>query len=363
MRAQGSPSGGPEWQGKERATMEIGSYMDTHGVAIRSDTEFWLESIPPQDIQPVKYAQLAERVGFHSLWFPDHVTLPLQTTNVHIANPETGKRHYPTKPVLFDALATMAAVAVTTERIKLGTSVLISPYRPPLHDARQFATVDWLSNGRVIAGVGAGWAKEEFEALGLPYDRRGDMTDECIEIYKRAWTDDVVAFHGEFYNFDNLSMDPKPVQKPYPPIVFGGQSMVGARRSARLCDGFYPVFAHPNARPADNDRFLDAIRQEAERGKRDLSDFMLMGVTVARITDADDPDVKKDRRPNCVGTPEMILSDLQGYAEAGYSLMIVFQETRSRTSAELFERLEQFGNEIIPTAKGFKPGGEWMPVP
>ena len=202
--------------------MEIGTYMNSHGAMFRSETEVWLESLPPQDFEPVRLARLAERVGFHSLWFPDHVTLPLKTTNVKVANPETGKRHYPEKPEMFDALTTMAAVAVTTERIKLATSVLISPYRPPLHDARQFATLDWLSNGRLIAGVGAGWAKEEFEALGLPYDRRGDMTDECIEVYKRAWTDDVVAFHGEFYDFANLSMDPKPLQKPWPPIVFGG---------------------------------------------------------------------------------------------------------------------------------------------
>ena len=92
----------------------------------------WLESLAPQDIEPVRFAQLAERVGLHSLWFPDHVTLPLKTINVHIVNPETGKRHYPEKPVLFDALATLAAVAATTERIKLATSVLISPYRPPV---------------------------------------------------------------------------------------------------------------------------------------------------------------------------------------------------------------------------------------
>ncbi len=343
--------------------MQIGTLMDTHGVAFRSETEVRLASLPPQDIEPVRFARLAERVGFHSLWFPDQVTLPLKTTNVKVANPETGKRHYPEKPDMFDALTTMAAVAVTTERIKLATSVLISPYRPPLHDARQFATLDWLSNGRLIAGVGAGWAKEEFEALGLPYDRRGDMTDECIEVYKRAWTDDVVAFHGEFYDFANLSMDPKPVQKPWPPIVFGGQSKAGARRSARLCDGFYPLFVHPRARPHEIDHFQDEIRREAERVGRDLSDFMLIGGVGVRITDADDPHLKRKVRPICEGTPEMILSDLEEFAEAGYSLMVVNQDCQTRTAAELFERTEQFGQEILPIAKEFKPGGEWQPVP
>ncbi len=343
--------------------MEIGTSMNSHGAMFRSETEVWLESLPPQDFEPVRLARLAERVGFHSLWFPDHVTLPLKTTNVKVANPETGKRHYPEKPEMFDALTTMAAVAVTTERIKLATSVLISPYRPPLHDARQFATLDWLSNGRLIAGVGAGWAKEEFEALGLPYDRRGDMTDECIEVYKRAWTDDVVAFHGEFYDFANLSMDPKPLQKPWPPIVFGGQSMASARRAARLCDGFYPLFVHPRARPHEIDHFQDEIRREAERVGRDLSDFMMIGGVGVRITDADDPHLKRRVRPICEGTPEMILSDLEEFAEAGYSLMVVNQDCQTSTAAELFERTEQFGQAILPIAKEFKPGGEWQPVP
>lgn len=344
--------------------MEIGSYMNSHGLIVRSETEFWLENIDASEMRPLEFAQLAERLGYHSLWFPDHVTLPLQTTPVHIANPDSGKRHYVERPQLMDALTTMAAVAAVTERIKLATSVLISPYRPPLHDARQFATVDWLSNGRVIAGVGAGWAKEEFDALLLDHDKRGEMTDECIQVYKTSWEDETPQFEGEFYRFSNITMDPKPVQKPRPPIVFGGMSRAGARRAARLCDGFYPIFMHPAARPHDLDHFQDEIRREAERVGKDLSKFMMIGLVGVRITSADDPSLKRDPRPICEGTPEMILEDLQQFAEAGYSLMVIHQDCRDTQSAEeLFERLEQCGEEIIPTAKGFKPGGEWMPVP
>ena len=159
-------------------------------------------------------------------------------------------------------------------------------------------------------------------------------------------------------------MDPKPVQSPRPPIVFGGMSMAGARRAARLCDGWYPIFLHPRARPHDLDHFQDEIRREADRVGTDLSQFQMMGLVGVRLTDANDPSLKRDPRPICEGTPEMILSDLQEFAEAGYSLMVTLQDCRdTRSPAELFERLEQFGQEVIPAAKEFQPSGEWLPVP
>jgi probable F420-dependent oxidoreductase len=172
---------------------------------------------------------------------------------------------------MLDAAVTMGAVAASTNTLKLGTSVLIVPYRNPLSDARQFATVDALSNGRLILGVGAGWMKEEFDALGLSYAERGAMANECIEIFKRSWTTEVVDFHGRFYNFDSVSMDPKPVKKPRPPIIFGGVVPAGARRAARYCDGFYPIFLDPQAEPKRFAPLLDEIRREAGRLGRDLS--------------------------------------------------------------------------------------------
>jgi probable F420-dependent oxidoreductase len=344
--------------------MEIGCKMNSHGLIVRGNTDFRLENIDALEMRPLQFAHLVERAGYHSLWFSDHVTLPLQTVPVHFANPESGERHYVERPQMLDALTTMAAVAAVTERVKLATAALIAPYRPPLHDARQLATVDWLSNGRLIAGVGAGWAKEEFAALGLDYERRGDQTDECIQIYKTSWEDETPHFDGEFYKFSNITMDPKPVQKPRPPIVFGSTSKAGARRAARLCDGFYPIFMHPAARPHDLDHLLDEIRCEAERVGKDLTKFMLVAEISARLTTADDPSLKRDLRPICEGTAEMILSDLQSFAEAGYSLAVIHQDCRDTRSAdELVERVEQFGQEIIPTAKTFQPGGEWMPVP
>ena len=190
------------------------------------------------------------------------------------------------------------------------------------------------------------------------------MTDECIQVYKTAWTEDTPHFEGQYYRFANITMDPKPVQRPHPPIVFGGVSQAGARRAARLCDGFYPLFIHPGARPHDLDHLQDAIRREAECVDRDLSTFQMIGVVGARLTSADDPSLRCTPRPICEGTAEMILADLEAFAAAGYSSMVVEHDCRdTKSAAELFERVEAFGEEVLPMAASFTAGGEWQPVP
>jgi hypothetical protein len=132
-------------------------------------------------------------ICLHSIWFPDHVCMPISSTSAHVAN-ESRARGYEPRHEILDGAVVMGAIATATTRLKLGTSVLIAPYRHPLNDARQLATVDVLSGGRLLAGVGAGWLEEEFAALGLSFKEHGRMTDECIEIYKRSWTDEVVSF-------------------------------------------------------------------------------------------------------------------------------------------------------------------------
>src|SRR4030095_15162472 len=255
--------------------MDIGIYANTHGLGYRQDSNFFARSIPASQMQTVQIARLAEGAGFHSLWFPDHVCMPVQSTSAHVAN-ASGTRAYESHHTLLDAAVMMGAVAVSTTRIKLGTSVLIAPYRHPLSDARQFATVDVLSNGRLLFGVGAGWMEEEFTALGLSYAERAGRTNECIEIYKRCWTDELVSFFGRFYNFTDLSMDPKPVQRPRPPIIYGGVTRIGARRAARYCDGFYPIFLDTYADPRRFASLQDEIRREVEQRRRDLSQFAMI---------------------------------------------------------------------------------------
>ena len=250
--------------------MQLGFFMNTHGLGIRDDDDWWLQPIPAEEMVPLEIARIGEEGGFHSLWFSDHVAMPPQSVPIAYANPASGKRHYPARPVMMDGAAVMGAVAATTQRIKMAPSVLIAPYRPPMHDARQFSTIDHLSNGRLIMGVGAGWCREEFDGLGLRFEDRVAMTEECIEIYKRAWDHEgeLVTFKGKHYSFENLSMDPKPVQRPHPPIIYGGTTPLGARVAARSCDGLYPMFPSPRAQPQDKDDLLEIIRREADQNGR-----------------------------------------------------------------------------------------------
>ena len=338
--------------------MEIGMYAPTHGIGLRDDENFFAQSIPATEMQPVRIAQIAERIGMHSMWFPDHVCMPISSTSGHVAN-ESRTRAYEPSHNLLDAAPVMGAVAAGTSRLRLGTSVLIAPYRGPLNDARQMATVDVLSSGRVIMGVGAGWLKEEFDALGLDYHARGPMTEECIEIYKRSWNDDVVAFHGDHYNFDDLSMDPKPVQQPSIPIVFGSVVPAGARRAGQLCDGFYPIFLDPGADPQRFAGLQDIIRQELDAAKKDPGDFSMLCISSAQITDADHAQSKRSPRKICTGTAGQILEDLQRFADAGYSLVVLIFDCPSGRIAELQEQVERLGVEVMPAAHEIPVAGEW----
>ena len=338
--------------------MHIGMYATTHGLMYRDGTNAFLRSLSVSVMQPVKIAQLIEQMGFHSMWFPDHVCMPLQSASEHVAN-TSGQRAYESHHSMLDAAVTMGAVAMSTSRLKLGTSVLISPYRHPLSDARQFATVDHLSNGRLLFGVGAGWMQEEFAAVSVPYEGRGPRTDECIEIYKRSWMQDVVSFQGRFYQFDNVSMDPKPIQRPHPPLIYGGVTAGGARRAIRYCDGFYPIFLDTYADPTRYADLQDLIRREGEKLKRDLSRFSMIGVASARLTAANAPEAQAKRRRICTGTSEQVLGDLARFAEAGYSLVILFFDCPSGQMAELEEQIHHCGQEIIPPAARIIPKGEW----
>ena len=340
--------------------MDIGLYGTTHGVGYRDNVNFFLKSVPADKMDPVRFAQLSERAGFHSMWFGDHVCMPMVSSSAHVAN-ASGQRAYESRHNMLDIAVTMSAIAQGTSTLKFGPSVIIAPYRNPLSDARQFATVDIISKGRLIFGVGAGWMKEEFDALGLPFKERGAITNECIEIYKRSWTADEVEFHGKYFNFERLSMDPKPFQKPRPPIIFGGVVAEGARRAARHCDGFYPIFLDTHAEPARYASLQDEIRREGDRMRRDLSKFYMMAVASARATDPGDPQTNLRPRPILTGSADQVLSDLERFANAGYSLVVIIFDCNGRVE-ELAEQIQRFGEEIIPAARQIKAKGGWSPV-
>ena len=342
--------------------MDIGLYATTHGLGYRDNTNFLARSLPAEHMQPVETAQLADRLGYHSMWFPDHVCMPLESASAHVAN-ASGTRAYESRHTMLDAAVTMGAVALMTNQLKLGTSVLIAPYRNPLSDARQFATIDHLSQGRLLFGIGAGWMQEEFAAMGIAYANRAAQTEECIEVYKRAWTHEEVSFDGKFYNFSALSMDPKPAQQPRPPIIYGGVTLAGARRAARICDGFYPIFLDTYAEPSRYATHQDLIRKELDTQGRDPAEFSMIGVTSARLTSADNPHAYANPRRICTGTPEQVLSDLARFANAGYALMVCFFDCPSGQRRELTDQIQQFAEDVLPHARSLTAQGGWNPTP
>ncbi len=333
--------------------MELGIYATSHGVGYRHGENFFAHHIDATAMRPVEVAQCTEAAGFHSMWFPDHVCMPQASTSGHVAN-ASRTRAYQSRHNMLDAAVLMGAVAAATTRLKLGTSVLIAPYRGPLNDARQFATVDVLSNGRLILGVGAGWMEEEFTALGLSHSDRGAMTEECIEIYKRCFCDDVVAFDGAHYAFENLSMDPKPVQRPRPPIIFGSVAPAGARRAAKYCDGLYPIFLDPGADPARFANLQDIVRSELDALGRDPTTFSMLALASMRVTERPLPE---DGRPICSGHPEQVLADLERFAAAGYTHVVAFFDCPSGEVDELLEQIDHTGKRVIPEAKAITAKG------
>ena len=326
--------------------MDIGLAMSTHGLLTRDERDFFLQRLEPAEMRVVELAQLADRLGYHSLWFSDHVCMGRDLGAAHTAN-ESGTRAYPNQPVMLDVVATIGALATTTERVRLAPSVLIAPYRHPLTVAHQFATLDVLSDGRLIMSAGSGWDPQEFAAVGADFEHRGPVTEECIEIWKHAWTAPWLDWHGRFYEITDVSLEPKPVQKPHPPIVFGAVTEVGARRAARTSNGMYPMFLDAHADPGRFDGLRGVVLREGERVGRDLSGFRLYAFASGLVTDA----AANGRRRTLTGNADQVIGDLERFAEHGYSHVTMHFEVPSGTVAELFETVERFAAEVLPAAR------------
>ena len=333
--------------------MDIGLTMSTHGLLTRDEQDFFLQRLEPAEMRPLELAALAERLGYHSVWFSDHIVMGRDTATRHTAN-VSGTRAYPDRPVMLDVVATMGAIAARTRTIRLASSVHIAPYRHPLNSAHQLATVDVLSDGRLIVGVGSGWDPQEFAAVGADFEHRGAVTEECIEIYKLAWTQPWLEHHGRFFDIADVSLEPKPVQKPHPPIVFGAVTPAGARRAARVADGLYPMFLDSYADPGRFSHLREAVVREADRVGRDLAGFRLYAFASALVVDGSDPMAESRRRPTLTGTVEQVVAELEQFAAHGYSHVTVHFHVRSGTIGELFEIVEQFAAEVLPAARALE---------
>ena len=209
----------------------------------------------------VELVQAGEEAGFESAWTVEHTVVPEGYASSY-PYADSGRMAGGHDDIpLPDPLIWMAYVAAATSRIRFATGILILPQHNPVITAKQVATLAYMSGGRIMLGIGVGWMKEEFNALGVPFEGRGKRTDEYIQAMRALWTQDKPTFHGDYVQFENAYCRPQPQQKPVP-IIVGGHSNAAARRAGRLGDGYFP------AREAPQD-LIALVRQTAEESGRD----------------------------------------------------------------------------------------------
>jgi probable F420-dependent oxidoreductase len=291
---------------------------------------------------------VADELGADILWAVDHIAFPYGFKAVYpYATHEFGES--PDVPLeWWDCLSVLAFLAARTERVLIGTGVLVLPYRHPVATAKAVATVDQLSGGRVLFGVGVGWLQDEFEALQLlPFPERGAVTDEQLQVMQAVWTQDRAAFDGRFYRFPEISVTPKPRQRPHPPILVGGNSPAALRRTVRYGDGWHALMLLPSEMAAHRDRLMKMAGDAGRSG--DIPVSLLVGAHLTKDASVyptlDDP----HRRQSMVGTVEQIVDQLVAYRDVGVEHVHTFvttDDTFGRTDP--VDGMELFLREVWP---------------
>jgi probable F420-dependent oxidoreductase len=289
----------------------------------------------------LELAELAESAGLESIWVADHVIFPATFTSKY---PYSATGTFPldmTKEPLLEPIATMGVLVGATQRVKIGTAVLVMPYRNPVLLARMLVTLDVLSGGRTMLGAGVGWLAEEFAALDArPFVARGRVTDECIEIVKRMCQGGEVSFRGEHFQLDPVVSSPGSVQRPHPPILVGGTSNAALRRAARLGDGWLST----GLRPERLLERLSALQKLCEAQGRRFADLSLGHKLFINIGEArKGTDGSRDAG---TGSQAEIVDDLRRLVDLGYRSIIV--RYRGDDAEEQRTQLRSFIADIIP---------------
>lgn len=225
----------------------------------------------------------AEERGFESLWTPEHVVLFDDYDSKYPYSPE-GKFPGGADSGMLEPLTALTYLAAVTDRVRLGTAICLVPQRNPVYTAKQVADLDLLSGGRVELGIGIGWLKEEFDALNVPFAKRGLRTDEYLQVMKSLWTEETSSFAGELYQLPPCRFYPKPVHQPHPPILVGGESDAALRRAARHGQGWFTFNRTPDSFAGPLQK-LDSLLAENGRSRAD-SDFNLSACPYFNPVDA-----------------------------------------------------------------------------
>jgi probable F420-dependent oxidoreductase len=270
----------------------------------------------------IEAARVAESLGFHSIWAPEHVLLfdEYESRYPYTAD---GRLRLANDGGVLEPLNLLAFIAGATSRIRLGTGICLVPQRNPVYTAKEVATVDYLSGGRVDFGVGIGWLAEEFAALGVPWERRAQRTRAYVEVMRRLWCDEISAYDGEFYHLPPSRQYPKPVQQPHPPIHFGGESDAALRRVASVGQGWFGFALNP----AEAGARIQDLSQMLEKRGRSLGDVFISIAPNARAVD---------------------VATLEQYREAGVDQLIV--GARGRNREEFLDSLAGLASTLVRPA-------------
>jgi probable F420-dependent oxidoreductase len=252
-------------------------------------------------------AKQAEDEGLDSIWAIERLLWPVK--------PQTPYGGIPNAPIpveyqnVLDPLDTLTYLAADTDRISLGTSIIDMLFHNPVVLARRFATLDVLSGGRVIAGFGLGWSKDEFDASGIPFRHRGARADEYLQVLKRIWTDDVAEFRGQFYNIPASKIGPKPVQKPHPPILLGGFSPKSFSRVVNHANGWIPIAGFAPLEQLE--QAINGLREAARKANKNPSDIRVVVLSYPNVLDSSsESSSSNQQRSPMSGTIDQIGSDI-----------------------------------------------------
>jgi probable F420-dependent oxidoreductase len=315
--------------------MDFGLHLGTRGAASN-----------PDNLQAL--VQHAERLGLAYVGFSDHVVIARSIASRY---PYSERGDWPGVATGFclEQIGCLTFAAAITSRIRLLTSVMVAPHRPPILAAKMLATADVLSKGRLTVGFGVGWMAEELALLGAPpYDKRGAASNEYIAAFRALWTEASPTYQGEFVSVRDVLFEPKPVQKPHPPIWVGGEGAAARRRAGRLGDGWYPTIRNPKEpldTPAAFTAALADMRRHAESAGRDP-----MSVDVAMFAPGYSLGAAQKGRDGqrlmFTGSAEQIAEDATAYAEAGVRHIVIGLE--SNNLQEYLDKVEGFTKDVAP---------------
>lgn len=295
-------------------------------------------------------AARGEALGYRYFAIPDHIIIPGRIDSRY---PYNDDGDYPGSDTgeCMEQLTLMAYLAATTKKAKLLTSVMVVPHRGAVHTAKIIATIDQLSGGRAVIGVGAGWMREEFEALGAPnFDKRGQVTDEYLEACKALWTEDDPSYQGEFVQIDNVTFLPKPQQKAGPPIWVGGESGPAMRRTAKLGDVWFPIGSNPQHPLNTPERFAGGVEKLravcAKQGRN--PDEIGLAFWSNWYTEDKPVEIDTGERHIFTGADEQIAQDIVSMREQGVGTLL-FNFQRATLDSTLAS-MERFAEKVLPQA-------------